>query len=66
MAPRKKQPPAKQAAPPPPPSIETLLATKAANDPQAWKAMLNLNKMRSAQRQQASAAPVPPATKDRA
>ena len=65
MAPRKKQPPAKQAAPPPP-SIETLLATKAANDPQVWKAMLNLNKMRSAQRQQASAAPVPPATKDRA
>jgi len=64
MARRKKPTPAKQAAPPP--SIETLLATKAANDPKAWKAMLNLNKMRSAQRQQAPTPPVRPATKDRA
>jgi hypothetical protein len=44
-----------------PPSLDALLAAKAATDPRAWKAMLNLNKMRSAQRQQAQ----PTSTKDR-
>ncbi len=32
------------------PNIDTLLAEKAATDPRAWEAMLNLNKMRAAQR----------------
>ncbi len=48
--PRKTKPPAKQAAKAEPPSLETLLARQAGNDPRAWEAMLNLNKMRSAQR----------------
>ena len=44
-----------------PPSLDALLADKAVTDPRAWEAMLNLNKMRSAQRQQAP----PTSTKDR-
>jgi len=63
MARRKKLSPAKPATPPP--SLETLLAAKAATDPHAWEAMLNLNKMRSVRRQQEKAAPARPATKDR-
>jgi hypothetical protein len=43
------------------PSLDALLAAKAETDPHAWKAMLNLNKMRSVQRQQAQ----PTSTKDR-
>ena len=42
-------------------SLDALLAAKAATDPHAWEAMLNLNKMRSAQRQQAQST----STKDR-
>jgi hypothetical protein len=56
---RKKELPAMPAEAPP--SLDALLAAKAASDPHAWEAMLNLNKMRSAQRQQAQ----PTSTKDR-
>jgi len=48
-----------------PPSLAALLAGKAATDPHAWEAMLNLNKMRSAQRQQAQPDAPPTSTKDR-
>jgi hypothetical protein len=47
------------------PSLDALLAAKAATDPHAWEAMLNLNKMRSAQRQQAPPYAPPTSTKDR-
>lgn len=64
--PRKTKPPARPAAKADAPSLETLLARQAGNDPRAWEAMLNLNKMRSAQRRRHrdaddGAAPLPPA-----
>jgi hypothetical protein len=65
MPPRKK----KTATPPKaaPPPIDALLAAKAASDPHAWEAMLNLNKMRAARRklERSDAAATDPATKDR-
>ena len=48
-----------------PPSLDALLAAKAATDPHAWEAMLNLNKMRSAQRKQGQPDAQPTSTKDR-
>lgn len=46
-------------------SLDALLAAKAATDPHAWEAMLNLNKMRSAQRQKEPPAVSVTSTKDR-
>ena len=60
---RKKKPPAEPAAAPP--SLDALLAAKAATDPHAWEAMLNLNKMRSARRKMAQADIPQTETKDR-
>jgi hypothetical protein len=62
--PRRKEKPAVTPAEAPP-SLDALLAAKAATDPRAWEAMLNLNKMRSAQRQQANPDPLPALTKGR-
>ena len=45
---RKKNDPGKAA-----PAFDALLTAKAADDPRAWEAMLNLNKMRAAQRKAA-------------
>ena len=47
------------------PSLDALLVAKAATDPRAWEAMLNLNKMRSALRQQAQPDTPLTSTKDR-
>jgi len=59
----KKKPTAEPAAAPP--SLDALLAAKAATDPDAWEAMLNLNKMRSARRKMAQADLPHTETKDR-
>ena len=60
---RKKKPAAEPAAAPP--SLDALLAAKAATDPHAWEAMLNLNKIRSARRKMTQGDAPPTATKDR-